>query len=112
MGPKPIPQCEEEGSFPHPSDCAKYIKCVKKGKALKLYFFPCLPAGTVFDPKSKECKAPELIQPIPPIPDCVEWDDHYRPIFEDILNEEVDEEEPTEETAAVRIDPHNHLSIY
>jgi len=65
---------------------------MRKGAGpLKLYRYACTPTGTIFDPLTSSCKEPRAIRPIPP--ECAKWDDTFRLIFEEILNQETEDEE-------------------
>lgn len=48
-------KCEEEGFFPHPSDCTKYFWCLEApGLGVVAHHFSC-PSGLVFNKAADSC---------------------------------------------------------
>lgn len=66
----------------------------------------------MFDATTNECRKPEDIKPMPPAPDCASWDDDFRPIFEDILTDAVEEEEPETEKPPVVDEVMNSVPLF
>jgi len=67
------PTCEEVGFHRHPSDCAKFFRCVDfkyPTGALTIFHFDC-PQGTIFDEVLSVCNWPEQAQPPCPEPEPV-----------------------------------------
>ncbi|MFN6447185.1 MAG: chitin binding peritrophin-A domain-containing protein [Nostoc sp. DedSLP05] len=56
--------CQEEGYFPNPEDCTKFIRCVDDEGSLVRYNFDCGP-GTVYDTDSPPgtCNSPWALSP-------------------------------------------------
>ena len=67
------PTCDEVGFHRHPSDCAKFFRCVDfkyPTGALTIFHFDC-PQGTIFDEVLSVCNWPEQAQPPCPEPEPV-----------------------------------------
>ncbi|XP_044016621.1 mucin-5AC-like isoform X2 [Aphidius gifuensis] len=54
--------CNKAGFYPHPTNCAKFYRCVDNGNGFNVYYFDC-PPGTNFDPSISVCNYPESIYP-------------------------------------------------
>lgn len=61
--PKPNTTCTKEGTMPHPTDCTKYITCIKSGRDNKFQsVVNSCPGGLAFDDNLKACNWMDAVE--------------------------------------------------